>query len=233
MMDVDTIALVGDGLRFAGWKPITDYINSCGYKYKLFDTHEKIEGKCRLGVLLNYNSILPQSTIELSENGFVLFHSSDLPQGRGWAPIYNTIVRGLPLVQTMLFVEESVDSGPMIAKARYPLEGTELEHEVRNLDEQLTIALVNNCLKDTIEKNIQGKEQIEEDATYWDRRYPEDSEVDILDPLESIVDHLRAVPDDAASFFEYHGRKFVIRISNKESSKPEFEKEKVSLEKFY
>jgi len=232
-MSSDTIALVGDGLRFADWDSIVDRLDSWGYEHRVFSDHESMEDEYRLGIILNYNRILPQSKLELAEDGFILFHSSDLPKGRGWAPIYNTMVRDLPLVQTMLFVEEDVDSGPMIAKAKYPLEGIELEHEVRRIDENLTIALIDSCLRDIIETEIQGKSQSDEDATYWERRYPEDSKVILSDSLESIVDHLRAVPDEAPGFFEYRGRKFAIEISDLGTSRVEFESGNVSLEKFY
>lgn len=232
-MSTNTIALVGDGLRFNGWDPIVERLDSWGYEHKVFRNHENMKNEHRLGVILNYTEIIPPSTLELAERGFVLFHSSDLPEGRGWAPIYNTIIKGLPLVQTMLFVEEDVDSGPMIAKARYPLEGVELESEVRYIDERLTIILIDECLRSVVEEDVQGKPQSDEDATYWDRRYPEDSEVNISDSLGSIVNHLRAVPDDAPAFFEYRGRKFAIEISDLESSELKFESDNVCIERFY
>lgn len=228
-----SVALVGEGLRFNDWDPVIERLESWGYNQKVFKDHKDMKEDYRLGIILNYNDIIPPSTLNLAKKGFILFHSSDLPQGRGWAPIYNTITRGLPLVQTMLFGEKEVDSGPMIAKARYPLDGTELENEVRHIDEKLTILLIDNCLRDVIERSIQGKSQSEKDATYWDRRYPEDSKISINRSLESVVDHLRGVPDEAPAFFEYEGRNFEVELSSFGDSEINFEREAVSIEQYY
>jgi methionyl-tRNA formyltransferase len=232
-MTTDTIVLIGDGLQFNGWEPITTRLESWGYEYEIFSKHNSIKTECELGIILNYDEIIPQSTLTLARKGFVLFHSSDLPKGRGWAPIYNTIVRDLPLVQTMLFAVKEVDSGPMIAKARYPLKGIELESEVRYIDEMLTIAIIDDCLIDIIRTDVQGKPQSDDDATYWKRRYPEDSELNPSDSLISMFNHLRGVPKDARSFFNYDGRKFHIELTDPNPSEIKFDDDKLTVEQFY
>lgn len=232
-MENNRVSLLGKGLTAEGWEPVVNRLEEWGYDYRIYRDHNDIDEPCRLGIILNYSSIVPRDILEIPTRGFILFHSSDLPKGRGWAPIYNTMTRGLPLVQTMLYATEQVDAGPMIAKARYPLRGTELENEVQEFDDELTIILVENCLRDVLDNDVSGKEQLEKKATYWEKRSPSDSEIDVECTIGDVVDHLRAVPDEAPPFFKYEGRSFKIQLTPMEPRPIEFDPQRVTLERYY
>lgn len=229
----EKLILLGTGLNQNGWEPITEILNDWNYETEILANHEDVHENSRLGLILGYSEVVPPEILSRPESGFVLFHSSKLPRGRGWAPIYNTIIRGLPLVQSMAYAEKNVDAGPVIARAKYPLEGNEVEQEVRRFDDRLTLHLIKHCLQDVLTENIEGESQDKDSATYWERRTPDDSEVQLHDKLSDMVDHLRGLPPEAPAFYEYNGRKFQLHLQPLEPETIEFDSSKISLERCY
>jgi len=225
------LAFLGRGLNLCGWDPLQEIAASKGHACTVFERHEDILGAFDLGVLLGYDHIVPEETLDLPEYGFVLFHSSDLPEGRGWAPLYNTIVGDLPLTQTLLYAAPEPDAGSLIAKARYDLRGDETEREVRRVDDALTLALLDGTLDDILAGEVEGVPQDGTKATWWERRRPEDSAISVTDRIVDVFDHLRALPASAPAFFEHRGRRFYLELTAEdEMQKPlgQFE-----LERYY
>jgi methionyl-tRNA formyltransferase len=226
-----SIVFLGKGMNYGGWDYLIQWAEEHGVRAYIFERHEEVTGTYDLGILLGYNRIIPSCVLECSQKGFLLFHSSDLPQGRGWAPIYYTIFKGLPLVQTMLYASERVDQGKMIAKAFYELSGAELENEVRLIDDVMTRKLLDECLLELLQRNLEGRAQDESDATWWARRHPVDSEIDINKPLAAELGKIRGLPSSAPAYFQSCGRKFYITLSSDE--KLPFNEADIRIEKYY
>ncbi len=229
---MSSLVLLGRGLNESGWEPAVNIIEAKGYCCQIVKNHEEIESSFDLGVLLGYNRIVPKDVLSIPRLGFILFHSSDLPRGRGWAPIYNTIVCGLPLVQSLLFSAPGVDTGNIIAKARYPLQGNETEREVRLVDDLMTLRLLEESLKPLLRGEITGILQNENEATWWRRRTPENSVVDLNKPLIELIDYLRALPKSAPAFFDYKGRRFYLTMEPADGIRG-IDKNKITVDRFY
>jgi methionyl-tRNA formyltransferase len=227
------IVLLGKGLNQNGWRPIEEVLKQKGHQYKIIDDHRELNGSFDLGILLGYSKIVPLYLLNIPEKGFVLFHSSDLPEGRGWAPIYHTIVNKLDLVQTMLYASEEADRGNILAKATYKLKGFEMEHEVRKIDDELTLGLINECIDTVIEKNPVGKTQHVSSGSWWKRRKPEDSKIDPALTIEEAFDTLRALPSSAPAFFDMSGRKFQIKLEPVDKLDSSFDRSAMTIEKFF
>lgn len=223
--------LLGTGLNRLGWEPVVAHLKQWGVVPVISQDHESLD-TCELTILLGYERLLPTAALDKARLGTILFHSSDLPKGRGFAPIYNTMVRNLPLVQTMLYASEKADLGPIIAKARYPLDGTETEDEVRHYDDNLTLMLLGRCLPDLVRGRVNGCTQDEGAASWWPRRSPDDSRIAPAKTILSVFDHMRALPESAPAFFDHRGRRFAIRVEAMDEPIP-FDREKVVLETMY
>ena len=71
-----------------------------------------------------YHLIIPWNYHKIIKNvknfgNVVIIHSSDLPKGRGWAPLYYTFRDDMPhYTMTCIFAHENVDQGNIILKAR-------------------------------------------------------------------------------------------------------------------
>jgi methionyl-tRNA formyltransferase len=72
-----------------------------------------------LGIVVAYGKILPPALLAISPLGFLNVHGSLLPGYRGAAPIQRAIERGeTETGVTIMRVDDQLDHGPMLAKAR-------------------------------------------------------------------------------------------------------------------
>jgi methionyl-tRNA formyltransferase len=79
-----------------------------------------------LGVLADYGQIVPRAVLELPAHGILNVHPSALPRHRGATPIPATILAGDPEAAVSLIrMDEGLDTGPIVAQERWPLDGTE------------------------------------------------------------------------------------------------------------
>lgn len=80
-----------------------------------------------------YGQILPKEILELPEYGCLNVHGSLLPRFRGAAPIQRAIIEGDEETGiTIMYMEEGLDTGDMLAKAATPVgrkTGQELHDE--------------------------------------------------------------------------------------------------------
>jgi methionyl-tRNA formyltransferase len=79
-----------------------------------------------LGVLADYGRIVPASILELPAHGILNVHPSLLPRHRGATPIPATIASGdASAGVSIILMDDGIDTGPIVAQAAWPLEGTE------------------------------------------------------------------------------------------------------------
>jgi len=232
MAEMVNIALVGKGLNRCGWEPLIRFFDKKKVAYEIHSAGKSLGQKYTLGILLGCDRIIPFNDLAKARYGFVVFHSSNLPEGRGFAPIYKTIVNLMPLTQTLCFAAEEVDSGNIIAKGHYPLKGNELEAEVRDIDDHLTLLLLEDAFEMLLSGKVKGMPQNHNNATWWERRTPKDSIVEPNNRIAEIFDHLRALPTEAPAYFEYRGRTFTLRLESLSHVEP-FDPEKVTIERYY
>lgn len=147
-----------------------------------------------------------------SRRNVVLFHSSDLPEGKGWAPIYNAISRGKKYyVVSGIFADKKVDSGDMIVKAVFKIRDDYTADIIRRWDDEISIMLVSKILKRFKDKNIRGLKQIGR-GTFYKRRMLEDNKINLNNRLSGIVKHLRACEKRHPAYFYYNRTKYLVRI---------------------
>lgn len=146
----------------------------------------------------------------------VVFHGSDLPKGRGWAPIYHALAdQHDEYVLSAIFAAPKVDSGDVVAKARFRILPSYTADSLRRFDEEISVMLAAAILKRFEDRTIVGKPQLGE-ATYYKRRIPDDSEVDVNKPLSDLLPHLRACGRDHRAFFDWQGCRYRIEITPEE-----------------
>ena len=61
---------------------------------KVTNKLEEINNNYKLVILLSLKKVIKEEYLIKANSRVILFHSSDLPEGRGWAPIYETIFQG-------------------------------------------------------------------------------------------------------------------------------------------
>jgi len=120
-----------------------------------------------LVIVVAYGHIIPKDILELSKNGFINIHASQLPKWRGAAPIQRSLMNqdketGISIMK----INENLDEGPV-----YNTFSTKIKDNENAKD--LSIRLANiasekilNCLEDIFNNKAVFHEQDHNKATY-------------------------------------------------------------------
>lgn len=163
----------------------------------------------RLIVLWSYRKIIKQA--ERAGN-VVVMHSSNLPEGRGWAPIYFAFREQKPeYVISGIFAADEVDTGDVIVRARLPIEAGYTAPFIREVDKEISLMLIAKILEKWPSGSIKAIQQSGV-GSYRARRSPQDNEVDMKKTVEDLLPHLRGVEPNNPAFFFFNGLKYLIQV---------------------
>jgi len=144
----------------------------------------------------------------------LVLHASDLPQGRGWSPHIWEILKGSEnITLSLLEAEDMIDSGYIWKKTQVHIPKTALFDEINQIIFEAELNLMSFAVENF--QTIQPVAQNEEGASYWPKRTPQDSEVDINLSLNDQFDLIRVCdPQRYPAFFYKDGKKFKLIIEN-------------------
>lgn len=131
---------------------------------------------------------VPASVYEVFD--CVIFHMTDVPFGRGGSPLQNLIVRGIYETRvSALKCTSETDAGPVYLKKPLSLFGTAEEIYLRTarVVEDMIVELVND---EPLPSDQQGE------IVCFERRKPEDGDINRLNELEEVFDHIRMLDAD-------------------------------------
>ena len=177
----------------------------------IYYRHEDLDRDFDILLILSYHRLLPCNV--RSKNAFnVVIHESDLPAGKGWAPLFWQILAGQnEITFTMFEASDGVDDGIVYMKRKLILNGTELNAEIRAKQANLIIEMCQDFIIAT-ESYLPGVAQVGEES-FYPRRSASDS---LLDPAKSIRDQfnlLRIVDNEAyPAYFEMNGEIYTLTI---------------------
>lgn len=180
-----------------------------GFTIKLFVQPNEVRD-FELVFVLGYTRVLPDEFI--SSNGLVLVvHESDLPRGKGFAPVQWQILEGSnEITVSLIKMAEKVDSGDIVAQTLMTLDGSELYAEIRQKQAQATYSLVCSFLADY--PQFSARPQLGE-STFYRKRLPKDGELDVDKTLRENFPLLRIGNNEHwPSFFYLNGVKYVLEI---------------------
>ena len=184
-----------------------------GYDCVLARKHAELEGGDVL-FLLGCTQITPASCLTKYQRALVV-HESALPKGKGFAPMTWQILEGNNTIPfSLIEAADEVDSGAIYMQKHIHLNGTELCDEIRHIQGQTTLDI---CLEYIAnEQEPIAIEQVGDDS-FYPRRTPKDSELDINKTLAEQFEQLRVADNKAyPAFFTYRGQKYKIAISKVE-----------------
>lgn len=174
-------------------------------------------GSYALIVPWNYRRLVPEK--DLRPN-LLVFHASDLPEGKGWATIYHAIASEKPKFAVTGFVPDAtLDGGEIVVKARFPLSPNYTAPILRRHQEELCVMLVARVLERFGGLPPRGRKALGPGTTN-ERRRPEDNAIDPSRPFSRFVAHVRACESQHPAFFIREGVKFLLTLSPE--TEPEF-----------
>ena len=207
-------------------------------KNKLLDISVSYDYKdisCEFNIVFahNYDKIIPEKYFSIPILGIFVLHSTDLPKGRGWAPIYYSISnQELIYTITLLKISRKIDEGNIFIKLHIDKPTLITNENLRDIDEDGILLVINKFIqlyKDGyIIKETEGLKQYNKKATYNEKRTPQDNFIDSQETLEKSIFKILATNLNYPSFIELNGEK--IYISAKSDKYYVLEELKYSLE---
>ncbi|AJC86776.1 formyl transferase [Campylobacter sp. RM16704] len=160
--------------------------------------------------ILSYHKIISKKFLQSNKHNIVI-HASNLPQGKGWAPLFHQIIEGKnKIVFTLFEASEKTDSGDIYLQKTLLLDGLELYDELRTKQANFTIKLCLefiNSFSKILKKPQKGKE------SFYPKRTFKDHELDINKTIDEQFNLLRiSSNEEFPAFFYKNGKKFIIKI---------------------
>lgn len=159
-------------------------------------------------VVAAYGLMLPQPILDGPRHGCLNVHASLLPRWRGAAPIQRAILAGdLVTGVTIMQMARGLDTGPMLATARVPIEDKtsgELFEELAEIGARLMV--------DTLAQldQLKAEPQSELGANYAAKIDKGEARIDFAKPAELIEREVRAFAPFPGSWFELAGERIKL-----------------------
>ena len=170
-----------------------------------------------VAVVAAYGLILPQAVLDAPVNGCLNVHASILPRWRGAAPIHRAVMAGDNVTGvTIMQMEAGLDTGPMLAMARTPIETKttgELTEELAELGAQLMVGTLRDL-------NIHVPiAQDDADATYAAKIDKAEARIDWDRPAQEVVRHVHGLSPFPGAWFDLAGQRVkLLRVEEAEGT---------------
>ncbi len=160
--------------------------------------------------LLGQTKIFPKEVLKRNKLNLVV-HESDLPKGKGFAPVQWQLLDGCSEITVSLIeAAERFDSGDILNQSTILFDGTELYDEIRQKQAFASIEIISDFLKSY--PNISRSKQTGNES-FYPKRTSDDGELDISKTIEENFNLLRVGNNDEwPSFFYHKGVKYIIKI---------------------
>ncbi len=195
---------------------LADELKSMGYTTKLVRKVSDLESGW-VCFFLGCTQIVNDDVLDKHEYNLVV-HESDLPEGKGFAPMAWQILEGKEEITFCLFeATNKVDAGRIWIKESISLSGYELNNEWRDLQGEKTKEL---CLKFVNRSDEMVPQEQEGVATFYKRRGPKDSQLDIDKSIREQFNLLRVVDNENyPAFVLIGGKKLILSVEWEEVDK--------------
>ncbi|GGC22304.1 methionyl-tRNA formyltransferase [Novosphingobium marinum] len=161
-----------------------------------------------IGVVAAYGLLLPEAILSAPRRGCLNIHASILPRWRGAAPIQRAILAGDPVTGvTIMQMEKGLDTGPMLATARTPVErktAGDLTGELAELGAQLMVGTLRDL---AVHRAV---EQDDRQATHAPKIEKSEARLDFLRDAEFVERQVRAFAPSPGAFFELEGERYRV-----------------------
>ena len=176
----------------------------------------EIVDECDILFILGCHEIVDKKVLARNKYNLVI-HESNLPRGKGWAPLFWQIIEGKnEITFSMIEATAEIDAGPIYMQKKLYLTGFELNSEIRKKQADMSIDMcvefVNNIdsLKDP---KLQSGEE-----SFYPKRISSDSALDISKTIKEQFNLLRTVNnEDYPAFFDIDGKRYILKIEEYEN----------------
>ncbi|MBD3211227.1 MAG: hypothetical protein GF311_01370 [Candidatus Lokiarchaeota archaeon] len=163
--------------------------------------------------MVGWRQIIEKSILNLPKKGFIGFHPTLLPKGRGPAPIINSIINGFKETGlTMFYVSDGIDNGDIIGQEIFKILENDYAEDVYNK----MIDAGRRLIRVYLPKLIQGKApripQDERKATIFEKRSMHQNRINIKkESIHEIYNKIRALSKPySGAYIQKNEKKLII-----------------------
>ncbi|MBA6151934.1 methionyl-tRNA formyltransferase [Gelidibacter maritimus] len=162
-------------------------------------------------ISINYLFLIEEDIINHSNRLTFNIHGSLLPKYRGRTPHVWAIINGETLTGvTAHLIDSGCDTGKIIHQIEIPINADDTGATMLEKYAQVYYPLITKVLYDVSVGQLILKDQIEEDASYFGKRTPDDGEINWGWNKEAIRNWVRAQADPYPGAFTYYDNQKVI-----------------------
>jgi methionyl-tRNA formyltransferase len=184
-------------------------LRAAGHDVRYVSNKQEI-GNGDICFLLSCVRIVEEEYLARNRHNIVV-HASDLPQGKGFAPLQWQILEGKhEIVLTLLEAVKAADAGPYYLKSSITFDGSELHDELRD---KLGSKVADMCMdfvgrRDTLVPTPQQGQD-----SFYRRRTAPDDELDIHRSILEQFNHFRIADNERFPlYFRHLGHKYILKI---------------------
>lgn len=178
-------------------------------------------------LVMGWSQLLKKEILSIPKFGTIGSHPTELPKYRGRAPIPWTIIKGLrESALTFFYMTEGTDDGDIIIQRHFPItdddDASSLYKKITTLGEEMMMDLLSLLKENKINRIPQDASKFIE---YWDKRTPENGEIDWTSSDKEILTLIRATTHPYPGAFTFYKKSKLIiwkaeRIQNGTSGAP-------------
>lgn len=162
-------------------------------------------------VVVAYGKILPKAILDYPKYGCINVHVSLLPKYRGAAPIQYAILNGeTETGVTVMYMDEGLDTGDMIAAQPFPIAGNDDANSVFERAAQYGIPLLKDVICGIARGVVKRTPQNEAEATFAPQLTKDVGRFEWSDGAHSILHKIRAFVQWPVAYFEYESKKIKV-----------------------
>ena len=178
-------------------------------RYKFSENYKNIKN-FDIVFILGYTKLLSKNFLEKNKLSLVV-HESNLPYGKGFAPVQWQILKGQTNIPMCLIKAEiNADSGDIYEKIYFKVSHTDLYDQIRKKQAAATIKIIKKFLKKY--PKIKAKKQ-KGKGTFLKKRKKSDSKLDINKSIKEQFNLLRICNNNKwPGYFIYKKKKYIIKI---------------------
>jgi methionyl-tRNA formyltransferase len=172
-----------------------------------------------IAIVAAYGLILPQVVLDAPKHGCLNIHASLLPRWRGAAPIQRAILAGdTETGVTIMRMEAGLDTGPMLAVARTPVDGKtagELTAELAEIGGALMVEVL---------ADLPGHSEVPQPAdgvTYAAKIDKAESRIDWSQGSVAVERLVRAFNPAPCAYFEHAGERIRVHTARIQTAAPD------------
>ncbi len=195
---------------------LAGHIRKLGCKADIITKPQEISAEADICLASGVYYLIKPEYLRVARLGIWGFHESALPEGRGWAPLQWTVLKGKKeLVVSFFELTEEMDSGRLLGQERCPISKTDVLEDLREKALALMCRLIDNCLLKFLNGDISPYEQTGE-PVFYRKRTPLDSKLDASKTLSESWDLIRVCDNEEyPAWFEINGQKIIVKRHKK------------------